>query len=545
MPQPWQLSPINVDRLKFELRFHPDRNFVTYLVNGISDGFDTGIETLPSGAFECKNNLSARRDKQFVTEALLEEVVEKFMEGPFSSNPFEGTPYRVSPLGVACHKYSGRKRLILDLSAPHNSETPSINSLIDKERFRLKYVTVDNAIAIIKTLGQHTLLSKFDIKSAFKLLPIRPDLYRYHCVLWEKMYYFFTKLPFGSRSSPAIFTNLSKAVHFIATTIYGIDNLLYLLDDFLVMVHKDGNANDQTHTMKRIFDQLSIPLNMDKTEGPVCCLTYLGVEIDTHAMQARLPQSKLCRIRDLLQTFLKRKSCTKQQLLSLLGHLSFASRVAVGGRPFVASLIELSTTVANLHDFVQLSLEVRQDIAMWSTLLAQWNGVSMFHDDMALTPNDLTLFTDSSSTYGFGAYFKTQEEFFMDTWENHPPAISTHSLSYLELIPILCSCLAWPKLFSQKRIIFLCDNEGSVAILNKGRSKCKAINSLMRTLMIQATLYNFIFTSRWISTKVNIEADLLSRGHLSSFQTMAPHATRIPCPSPQQVSYTATALPVL
>jgi hypothetical protein len=46
--------------------------------------------------------------------------------------------YRVSPIGIVEGKYSGKKRLIVDLSSPHDSEEhSSINNLIDKEQCSL------------------------------------------------------------------------------------------------------------------------------------------------------------------------------------------------------------------------------------------------------------------------------------------------------------------------------------------------------------------------------------------------------------------------
>lgn len=48
-----------------------------------------------------------------------------FLEKPFDS-------YRVSPIRISTGKYSSKKRLIIDLSSPHNSEDhTSINDLID------------------------------------------------------------------------------------------------------------------------------------------------------------------------------------------------------------------------------------------------------------------------------------------------------------------------------------------------------------------------------------------------------------------------------
>jgi uncharacterized membrane protein len=62
--------------------------------------------------------------------------------------------YRVSPIGIVEGKYSGKKRLIVDLSSPHDiEEHSSINNLIDKEQCSLSYVRINGAISAIKDLG--------------------------------------------------------------------------------------------------------------------------------------------------------------------------------------------------------------------------------------------------------------------------------------------------------------------------------------------------------------------------------------------------------
>jgi hypothetical protein len=49
------MSPIDVDRLGFELQKHPDRHFVEYLLSGLRFGFDTMVSTLELPIIECKN----------------------------------------------------------------------------------------------------------------------------------------------------------------------------------------------------------------------------------------------------------------------------------------------------------------------------------------------------------------------------------------------------------------------------------------------------------------------------------------------------------
>ena len=72
-------------------------------------------------------------------ELIDKECLKGYLYGPFKSPPFK--TYRVSPLGLATGNYSGKKRLIVDLSSPHDDpnhphDDPShvsIIELIDKD----------------------------------------------------------------------------------------------------------------------------------------------------------------------------------------------------------------------------------------------------------------------------------------------------------------------------------------------------------------------------------------------------------------------------
>jgi serine/threonine protein kinase len=204
-------TPINIEALSRELSNHPDRQFVQYLVQGCTSGFDTGFDSLPTEPLVCKNLQSAMKDPLAVSALIKKELQKGFLAGPFPEIPYP--LYRINPVGLAEHKYSKKKRLIVDMSAPHNKpEHPSLNSLIDKESHSLQYVRIDDAIQIIKSLGQNSLLIKTDISDAFKLLPIRPDLWPFHGICWQRSYYFFQRLVLGSRSSPKIFDHLSEAI---------------------------------------------------------------------------------------------------------------------------------------------------------------------------------------------------------------------------------------------------------------------------------------------------------------------------------------------
>jgi len=426
----------------------------------------------------------------------------------------------VSPIGVAEGKYSYKKRLIVDLSSPHDDKIhDSINSLIDKDMCSLSYVKIDDAIRAIKEQGEGAILCKTDISNAFKLLPLKPDQMPFFMIKWRDSYYVYTRLVFGCRSSPKIFDNLSRAICWIAENNYGISVIFHLLDDFLTV---QGPYSDGERTMAlltHIFGKLKVPLSKPKTVGPTTVLEYLGVVLDSDKMEARLPRDKIERIIDFIKYLLNRKSCTKREVLQLLGHFNFASRVIVPGRSFVSYLINISTSVKKLHHYIHLSKECKEDLQMWLHFLAKWNGVSMFYEDKYSTSDEMKLYTDASSTLGFSAFFKNQ--WFCGKW---PEVINDNvSMAFRELYPIVAAAVLWGEQWN--------------------RSKCLNIMKLMRNMTWLAARYNFTFKSRHILGKSNTIADALSRFQMERFRKAAPLANMDPerCPTETEIFWTSTS----
>jgi hypothetical protein len=74
----------------------------------------------------------------------------------------------------------------------------------------------------------------------------------------------------------------------------------------------------------------------------------------------------------------------------------------------------------------------------------------------------------------------------------------------------------------KKRIVFHCDNESTVHIINKGRSKVQDIMKLMRKLTWLSATNNFTFSSKHIPGVKNVISDALSRFDFQTFRKVAP-----------------------
>ena len=70
----------------------------------------------------------------------------------------------------------------------------------------------------------------------------------------------------------------------------GVRNLLHYLDDFTFVSESLEEASTNKQILVDTFNHLGVPLELSKLEGPVMCLTFLGIEVDTtRTLQTRLP----------------------------------------------------------------------------------------------------------------------------------------------------------------------------------------------------------------------------------------------------------------
>ena len=96
----------------------------------------------------------------------------------------------------------------------------------------------------------------------------------------------------------------------------------------------------------------------------------------------------------------------------------------------------------------------------------------------------------------------------------------------------MVGAILWSKAWARRKVVFHCDNQATVQILNKARSKSKDIMKLMRRLTLVAASHSFSYHGRWIPGKTNTKADALSRLQISTFKRLAPKAAQEPCPIP-------------
>ena len=401
---------------------------------------------------------------------------------------------------------------------PYPKHRPT--SVNTPESYSLKYLKVDHAIPIFQELGSGCFMSKLDIKSSFRNVPVHPSDSELLGMKWEGLYFFDMVLPFGLRSAPFLFDEFSFANEWIIQTKLNIPKVIHILDDFFF-----ATSPPISKFMPALCQTLNIPIAPRKTFPACTCPEFMGIRLDSNKMEARLPVDKLTRIQEALGQWTTRKSATLQELQSLIGTLQFACKVIAPGRPFLQRIIHLTKGIKFPHWHIRLNSGFRKDISMWQHFLQNWNGVSLFLDTQATSPPELQLYTDASGSLGYGGFLAG--EWFQGHWLPHHTLSQKRGISieWQELFPIYLACILWGPRWSGKRIRMWCDNKSVVASINSKHSKSPRVMDLIRAITLQTLQYNFAFTATHIPGLDNSIADSLSRFQMDRFRTLAPSAS--------------------
>ena len=209
---------------------------------------------------------------------------------------------------------------------------------------------------------------------------------------------------FGLRSAPLIFTAIADTLEWVVKQ-QGVQYPYHYLDDFITCgLPGASECQQNTHKLLGCWSQLGTPIAQDKTEGPTTCLTFLGIEVDTQAMELRLPAHKLARVRQTVSEWLGRKAA-RRELESLVGTLQHATKLVRPGRRFVRRLIQVMSSVKGRDHFVRLGADVRSDLMWWQHFLESWNGIGILPNTEM---GQVDLFTDASSKWGCAGVWDTK-----------------------------------------------------------------------------------------------------------------------------------------
>ncbi|XP_078503741.1 uncharacterized protein LOC144762432 [Lissotriton helveticus] len=506
---------------------YPDFEAAKILSWGFKIGFRIGYQGPRVGRWS-DNLKSAKESPHVVRKKLDAELAAGRIAGPFVHCPLPDLI--VSPLGVVPKKAEGEFRLIHHLSWPEGS---SINDFIDPADSTVTYASVDDALRLVRTAGVGALLAKSDIQSAFRLLPIHPWDFSLLGMHFDGSFYVDRVLPMGCSVSCSLFETFSTFLQWRFTFVSGHALVCHYLDDFLFIGEGcSGQCQSALNIFQALAEELGVPLAPDKTEGPCTSLTFLGIEIDTLSMVARLPVAKVKEMSAFIHLVLGERKVVLKTVQKLLGYLNFACRVVRAGRTFCRRL-GLSMSGASLpHHRVRITTAVRADLTVWLRFLQDFNGVSLFFADEDMVWQ-VQLFTDASGAHGFGIFWEGR--WCAAGWPAHWKD-QGRSIAFLELFPLLVALHLWGDEFQNRSVLFHVDNLAVVHLVNHQKARDLRVLRLLRAFMLRCLQLNIVFKARHVPGTSNCIADSLSRFQWSEFRKLAPGADLAPTPIPQSLA---------
>lgn len=511
-----QRSQMNLNGWSHELSFETDLQLKDYLWNGVKDGFHIIDCDVDVPSYECFNYSSALQGEAY--KAIDKLILKEIEEGKYILS--ETKPHNVHAMG-AVPKADLSYRPITDCKRPLFS---SVNNYMNTTHQAFSFSTVDDVSDMIVP---QCYMATVDISSAYRSITINPKDWDRQGISWvvndEKRYYKDTRLCFGAKCAPFIFTQISR---FITNCMVrrGFPNIIGYIDDFWISENSYERCVAAQNSLLGLLGDLGFAASWHKCTSPCQSIRYLGIIFDSINMTMSLPSDKMQKLRSELEFFVKRKRATKHQLQRLCGVLSHAAKVVYGGRIFSRRIIDLLKGLPDKNVRIKLSDDFKEDLQWWRTYAANFNGhatiVSHHYTQEVVLQTDASkggygIVVDNDWMAGYincdlipqGMEELKQEH---GHWYNYELQTS-FNINEMELLPIWLAVHRYSHMWRNKLITCQVDNTQVMWAINRGRSVNKNNMVVLRKIFWESVKNNFHMVAIHVKGDENILPDLLSR----------------------------------
>ena len=184
------------------------------------------------------------------------------------------------------------------------------------------------------------------------------------------------------------------------------------------------------------------------------------MNIDSVNKTIEIAEEKMCRIKVMIKDWRTKKSCSRQQLQSLLGNLLYIHKCVKPAHIFVSRMLELLRANYDKHT-ITLTSEFRCDLRWFDQFLVAYNGMSYFNHKQVHGTIEL----DACLT-GFGGCW--------NSYVYHIPIERRHkilAMTQLEMLNILVALRIFGVHWKKQRSQVKCDNLAVVQVLTSGKTR--------------------------------------------------------------------------
>ena len=397
------------------------------------------------------------------------------------------SPYFIVP------KKSGGLRPILDLRV--------LNRALHKLPFKML-----TQKRIIKCVQAQDWFAAIDLKDAYFHVSILPRHRPFLRFAFEGQAWQYKVLPFGLSLTPRVFTKVAEGA---LAPLWEVGvRILNYLDDWLIMARSREELCDHRDFVLRHLSQLGLQVNREKSKlSPAQRISYLGMELDSVSMTARLTSERAQSVLNCLSSFRGRTVVPLKHFQRLLGHMASAAAVTPLGllhmRPlqhWLHSRVPRWAWRRGTHR-VTITPMCRRQFSPWSDLAFLRAGVPLEQ-----VSRHVVVTTDASKT-GWGATCNGQAA--SGSWTG--PRLLWH-INCLELLAVHLALRRFRPLLLDKHVLVRTDNTAAVSYINRqGGLRSRRMSQLARHLLLWSQTRLKSLRAIHIPGELNRAADALSR----------------------------------
>ncbi|KAL0170709.1 hypothetical protein M9458_035305, partial [Cirrhinus mrigala] len=370
------------------------------------------------------------------------------------------SPYFIVP------KKGGGLRPILDLRV--------LNRALLKLPFKM--LTLKHILTCVRVQDWFVAI---DLKDAYFHVSILPRHRPFLRFAFEGRAYQYKVLPFGLSLSPRVFTKVAEAA-LSPLRERGIRILNYL-DDWLILAHSWDLVCAHRDMVLNHLAQLGLRVNWEKSKlSPAQRISFLGVELDSVSMSARLSPERAQSVLRCVATLRCGSAVPLKQVQRLLGHMASSAAVTPLGLMHMRPLQHwLHTRVPrwawHRGTFrVNITPSCRQTLSPWTDIMFLRSGVPLEQ-----VSRRIVVTTDASKT-GWGATCNGQAA--SGVWTG--PRLFWH-INCLELLAVLLALRRFRPMIQGKHVLVRSDNTATVAYINhQGGVRSFRMSQLARHLLL-------------------------------------------------------------
>lgn len=217
--------------------------------------------------------------------------------------------------------------------------------------------------------GAGFLMAKLNLKDAFCHIPIHPADWHHVGFYWGDEFYYNVVLAFGLRSALYIFNLFSEALHWIIHC-HILAHIHHYLDDFFLLFAPSSPPSICSAAVEWVMGlgcELGLVFQDSKTVWLTIQIEFLGLELDSVAMEAHLPPDKLIFLNSMLQAWSIKHVACLQEVQELAGFLQFVSQVIPYSQSFLCCIIDFSMKFCSPFQKLHIGKGVEADVHWWQT----------------------------------------------------------------------------------------------------------------------------------------------------------------------------------